>query len=391
MGFSGTGAFVQTGGSLTVVSWMGLGGDTGSGPGAGTFTQSGGTTTIEGGLSDAANPGATGSYNITNGVLNVGTINKIGDWGTGAFTQGGGTVNANCATVVGINAGAAGTLTVNAGTFNLGGNLSGGSGTSTVNVTGGVVNASGYNISALNTFNFSGGTITNAGTVSTAVTLGATGAISVFQQSSGTGTVSGNISGGGKLTKAGVGALDLTGTDSYAGLTTIMGGTLELGVNARTPLLGAGGANIQSQTAKLIFDYVVGSDPYSTIKGLLNGSIYASGAGVHPLICLDNTTTHKDTVESALAGDADLNGTVNGSDLNTVLSNYNKTGYSGVTGWEAGDFDGNGTVNGSDLNTVLSNYNQVASATAAVPEPSTLLLAAAGLAGLLAYAWRKRK
>ena len=86
-------------------------------------------------------------------------------------------------------------------------------------------------------------------------------------------------------------------------------------------------------------------------------------------------------------GDADLNGTVNGADLNTVLSNYNQTGMY----WWQGDFDYNGTVNGADLNIVLSNYNQHLSLGAAVPEPSTLLLAAAGLAGLLAYAWRKRK
>ena len=59
--------------------------------------------------------------------------------------------------------------------------------------------------------------------------------------------------------------------------------------------------------------------------------------------------------------------------------------------WYQGDFDYNGTVNGADLNTVLSNYNQHLSVGAAVPEPSTLLLAAAGLLGLLAYARRKRK
>ena len=59
--------------------------------------------------------------------------------------------------------------------------------------------------------------------------------------------------------------------------------------------------------------------------------------------------------------------------------------------WCQGDFNYDGTVNGADLNIVLSNYNQHLSVGAAVPEPSTLLLAAAGLAGLLAYAWRKRK
>ena len=93
------------------------------------------------------------------------------------------------------------------------------------------------------------------------------------------------------------------------------------------------------------------------------------------------------TVMYTLYGDADLNGTVNGADLNTVLSNYNQTGMY----WSQGDFDYDGTVNGADLNMVLSNYNQHLSVGAAVPEPSTLLLAAAGLLGLLAYAWRKRK
>ena len=55
-----------------------------------------------------------------------------------------------------------------------------------------------------------------------------------------------------------------------------------------------------------------------------------------------------------LPGDANRDGTVNGSDLNTVLSNYDQSGMT----WDQGDFNGDGTVNGGDLNTVLSNYNQ---------------------------------
>jgi hypothetical protein len=89
-----------------------------------------------------------------------------------------------------------------------------------------------------------------------------------------------------------------------------------------------------------------------------------------------------------LPGDANSDGSVDGSDLNTVLSNYGTT--SGAN-WATGDFNGDGSVDGSDLNTVLSNYGTSSHATAAVPEPSTLLLAAAGLVGLLAYAWRKRR
>jgi hypothetical protein len=88
-----------------------------------------------------------------------------------------------------------------------------------------------------------------------------------------------------------------------------------------------------------------------------------------------------------LDGDANGDGTVNGADLNTVLSNFNKT-FSGDA-WAEGDFNGDGTVNGADLNTVLSHFNQSASVGAAVPEPSTFALLAVG--ALAALAWRRRR
>jgi hypothetical protein len=89
-----------------------------------------------------------------------------------------------------------------------------------------------------------------------------------------------------------------------------------------------------------------------------------------------------------LPGDADRNGTVNGADLNTVLSNYNGA-FTGDT-WASGDFDGNLTVNGADLNIVLSNYNQSSVVGAAVPEPSSLFLVMVGALGA-AGLWRRRK
>ena len=94
------------------------------------------------------------------------------------------------------------------------------------------------------------------------------------------------------------------------------------------------------------------------------------------------------TVAYTLYGDADLDGTVNGADLNTVLSNYNKTGMY----WSQGDFNYDGTVNGADLNMVLSNYNQSVSIGAAVPEPGTLGMLALGVAAVLACkGWRKQR
>ena len=58
-----------------------------------------------------------------------------------------------------------------------------------------------------------------------------------------------------------------------------------------------------------------------------------------------------------------------------------------------GEFTGDGTVDINDLTVVLAHYGQTAGASgpavpSAVPEPSALLLAAAALAGCLAYAGR---
>ena len=92
-----------------------------------------------------------------------------------------------------------------------------------------------------------------------------------------------------------------------------------------------------------------------------------------------------------LLGDANRDGRVDINDLTIVLANYNQTGKT----WVQGEFTGSGTVDINDLTIVLANYNTSVAASAAgisaVPEPGTLLLLAAGLAGLLACAWRKWK
>ena len=163
--------------------------------------------------------------------------------------------------------------------------------------------------------------------------------------------IAGNISGSGVLTVGSVATpayLRLasgTGTSQQSGLVVVSGSTLDLTSNS------------------LDVHYVGSSDPFSTVRGyVLGGQVTSS---------LDNSShavgyaDGKDGIVSGLAsgdillrytykGDADLDGTVDFTDLESLAQNYNKTG----TTWDTGDFNGNGSTGFADLVLLAQNYNK---------------------------------
>jgi hypothetical protein len=60
-------------------------------------------------------------------------------------------------------------------------------------------------------------------------------------------------------------------------------------------------------------------------------------------------------IESALLGDANLDGTVNFADFSILAGNFSKTGAD----WDMGDFNYDGTVNFSDFSVLAGNFGKV--------------------------------
>ncbi len=195
--------------------------------------------------------------------------------------------------------------------------------------------------------------------------------------------------------------------------------------------------NMGSNT--LAIDYTPGQDPAASIRGYLASgynldkwtgagivsSIAASNPGLYAVGYADGSVdqgtpaaANQILIENTLAGDANLDGTVNFADLLVVAQNFNHAldTHGNPLDWADGDFNYDGNVNFADLLLVAQNFNKhlgagelaqlpqsfqaawnLAEAEVAavqsnnVPEPGTIGLMAIGAAGLLARRRRAKE
>ena len=239
------------------------------------------------------------------------------------------------------------------GSITLNGALSTGSGSSAGSISlqagGALTGASGSSITTQNqAIQLTGAPVSGAMTIQSNG-----GAVGIHQ--TGSGTVSGVISGAGGLTKSGSGTLTLTGANSYSGTTAVSAGTLQVG-GGGSGLLGSG--NIFLDTGSRLIFNTTSYNSGPVLNGNLSGSgtLEVDGTAASRKVGFggDNSgftgtflvdTDARANLHSASAGSASADFEVNGL-LATVVT--------GGT-FQFGSLSGNGVVSqgGGTSNTVL--------------------------------------
>jgi hypothetical protein len=218
-------------------------------------------------------------------------------------------------------------------------------------------------------------------------------------------TGSGKIIDTGSFTKSGTDNLTL-GTGLTAAGFSIDQGNVIIAANTTQgvaiPLLVSSNVNLSSLTIKsnaylditnnhIIIDYT-SSDPIATIYGYLksgfnsggwngttgiisstaqtltNGLRYGIGWADGADKVVPGLLSGEIELKYTLLGDANLDGTVNGSDFSILAANFGL----GVTNWDQGNFLYGSSVNGSDFSALAANFGQGDSGAAVAVSPADI-------------------
>ena len=306
---------------------------------SGTITNSSATTATYSGLISVGGNSATitaGSGNIQ--ITNGGTIGVTS--GTGYDLTLNGANNGTLSSIIGIGTGALNKS--GAGTWTLNG--TGATYTGTTNITAGTLTLGASNVIGSGAVTVNGGTLaigTNSDSVG-AVTLtsgsitGSSGALTSTADFTVTsGTVSAILAGSVGLNKTGAGTVTLSGLNTYTGVTTISGGTLEIdnfgGTQGNTGGIGARASSIGQATnvsSKLIVNggtlkYTgAGETTDKKIKLGTTATIDASGSGA--------------LVFSSSPGESFVTGTTNSTLTLTGTSTANNTWRGDIMDYSTG-------------------------------------------------------
>lgn len=222
------GANINVAGEVMVANPANIGGD---------VDQTGGTFNVANRFRLGHWSGRVSTYNMSGGTLTVANQLSVGWDGVGIFNLTGGIVN--CLTLAVDGNGATGAIGGTNETFNLlGGRINigqggifsaGGGGGYNINLGGGILGAT-ANWTSTNDMFLTGSTPVTVDTDTYTITL------------------SGILSGTNGLTKQGLGALNLNGTSSYSGLTTVAQGTLQGSGTLAGPVTVQSGATLSAGT-----------------------------------------------------------------------------------------------------------------------------------------------
>jgi hypothetical protein len=236
--------------------------------------------------------------------------------------------------------------------------------------------------------------------------------------------VAGGLDGTGTLT-VGAGAAADTAYVSQQSLRVSDGGIVRMRNSTGAPSVSVvkslqldRGGSVDIGNNALVIDYPAGASPLTSVRSaIVAGSLTSSAltpskaigyAEAGDVLLFSNGAT-SDTflgstvdrtsvlVRYTLAGDANLDGSVDFLDLSRLAQNYNAAG--GTRTWSSGDFNNDGIVDFNDLAKLAQNYNtalptgsiagapagftaDLAQAFASVPEPSVAVFALVMTCGL---------